>query len=336
MPHAWPQVQEKALATLSDPQTKAIAQSLGLAFGDPTVFDELFVQAANAKADNSTRAAALELLIQSPNPKLIPLLQKVISDPELAGPALRGLASYDDPQTAEAIIAAYGKLTDAQREDAISTLASHAGSAIALLDAIAAKRINSADVSAYTARQLLDYSDTAITDRVRELWGHVRTTPAEKQQKIAAFRSEFSSDNLAAADLKAGRQLFKSKCAQCHTLYGEGGKIGPDLTGSQRNNLDYLLPNVVDPSAVVPREYAVYTVLTAEGRLVQGVVPEQNERVMVLQTPTERIVIDRNDIDEVKPASLSMMPEGLLESLTPAERRDLVGYLSTPSAPASE
>jgi len=336
MPRNWPAVQKQALATLSDSETEAIAQSLGLAFGDSAVFDELFAQAANAKAENGARAAALELLIQSPNPRLIPLLQQVIAEPDLAGPALRGLAAYDDPLSAEAIIGAYGKLSDAQREDAISTLASHAGSAVALLDAIAAKRINAADVSAYTARQLLDYSDSAITDRVRELWGHVRTTPAEKKEQIAAFRAEFSTDNLAAADLKAGRNLFKAKCAQCHTLYGEGGKIGPDLTGSQRNNLDYLLPNVVDPSAVVPREYAVYTVLTAEGRLVQGVVPEQNERVMVLQTPTERIVIDRNDIDEVKPASLSMMPEGLLESLTPAERRDLVGYLSTPSAPERE
>lgn len=336
MPHAWPQVAAKSLATLSDSQSQAVAQSLGLAFGDASVFEALFAQAANADGATADRVAALELLIEVPNPKLVPLLQDVVDVPELAGPALRGLGAYDDPQSAEAIIAAYGKFSDAQREEAIAALASHAGSAVALLDAIKSQRINAADVSAYTARQLLDYSDTAITDRVRELWGHVRTTPAEKQQQIAAFRSEFSADNIAAADLKAGRALFKTKCSQCHTLYGEGGKIGPDLTGSQRNNLDYLLPNVVDPSAVVPREYAVYTLLTNDGRLVQGVVPEQNEQVVVLQTPTERIVVDRSEIDEFKPASLSMMPEGLLEALTPAERRDLVGYLSTPSAPASE
>ena len=162
------------------------------------------------------------------------------------------------------------------------------------------------------------------------------TSPAEKQQTMAAYRTELASDHLAAADLKAGRALFKNKCAQCHKLYGEGASIGPDLTGSQRTSLDYLLQHVVDPGAVVPNEYKVYTLLTNDGRLVQGVVPEQNDKVVVIQTPTERIVIDRTDIDEFTPASLSMMPEGLLESLTPAERRDLVGYLSTPSAPGRQ
>ncbi|MEX0585667.1 MAG: hypothetical protein WD176_03420, partial [Pirellulales bacterium] len=90
---------------------------------------------------------------------------------------------------------------------------------------------------------------------------------------------------------------------------------------------------VVDPGAVVPNEYKVFTVLTTDGRLVHGVMPEENERVIVLQTPTERLVLDRTEIDELKASSVSMMPEGLLEALTAAQRRDLVGYLSTPSAP---
>ncbi|MFO1092629.1 MAG: PVC-type heme-binding CxxCH protein [Planctomycetaceae bacterium] len=335
MPRAWSKVAARAL----DPAaaaTRATAQYLALAFGDQSVFDTLRTIAAESSQSTEQRLAALELLIQVPSAELVPLLQKLVAQPELAGPALRGLAAFDDPKSAAAIIAAYNMFTATQRDEAVATLAARADFAAALLEAIAAGQIPPADVPAYTARQLLDLGNEQIANRVRQLWGHVRTSPAEKQQTMAAYRTELASDHLAAADLKAGRALFKNKCAQCHKLYGEGASIGPDLTGSQRTSLDYLLQHVVDPGAVVPNEYKVYTLLTNDGRLVQGVVPEQNDKVVVLQTPTERIVVDRTDIDEFTPASLSMMPEGLLESLTPAERRDLVGYLSTPSVPSRE
>lgn len=336
MPHAWPIVAARALAATAADDTRSTAQYLALAFGDTAVFDALRAQAADTARPVADRLAALELLIQVPDLKLVPLLQALVAEPELASPALRGLAAYDDPHSVSAIVNAYPQFTATQRDEAIATLASRADFAAALLDAVAANRIPAKDVPAYTARQLHDIGDDAIAERVRELWGHVRTTPAEKQERIAAYRTELSADNLAAADLKAGRALFKAKCAQCHKLYGEGASIGPDLTGSQRTTLDYLLQHVVDPGAVVPNEYRVYTLLTNDGRVVQGVVPEQNEQVVVLQTPTERIVVDRTEIDDFQPASLSMMPEGLLESLSPAERRDLVGYLSTPNAPPRE
>jgi putative heme-binding domain-containing protein len=133
-----------------------------------------------------------------------------------------------------------------------------------------------------------------------------------------------------AADVGHGRSLFVQKCAQCHRLFGEGAAIGPELTGAQRTSVDYLLQNIVDPSAAVPREYRVHTVVTKDGRLLNGVVPEETTRTVTLQSPTERIVLDRGEIDEMKPTSVSMMPEGLLDALTAEERRDLIAYLSAP------
>ncbi|MBL8848656.1 MAG: c-type cytochrome, partial [Planctomycetaceae bacterium] len=332
MPAAWPPVAARALADDASAETRATAQYLALAFGDEQVFFALQLQAGDESRAVEQRLAALELLVQVPNPKLVPMLQHVVRNPALAGPALRGMAASSDPQSAAAIIAAYPQLMPAQRDEAIATLAARPHFATALLEAIATNTIPAKDVPAYTARQMLDLGDESIAERVRELWGHVRTSPAEKQTTMAAYRTELSIDSLTNSDLKSGRALFQKKCAQCHKLYGEGASIGPDLTGSQRTSLDYLLQHVVDPGAVVPNEYKVFTLLTNDGRLVQGVVPEQNDQVVVIQTPTERIVIDRSEIDVFEPASLSMMPEGLLESLSPAERRDLVGYLSTPSA----
>ena len=67
-------------------------------------------------------------------------------------------------------------------------------------------------------------------------------------------------------DLAQGRAIFGKSCAQCHTLFGVGGKVGPDLTGSNRANLDYLLENIIDPSAVIPKEYAATVVDMKDGR----------------------------------------------------------------------
>ena len=57
---------------------------------------------------------------------------------------------------------------------------------------------------------------------------------------------------------------------QCHTLFGEGGKVGPDLTGSNRANLDYALMNILDPSAVIAKEYRPTIVITTDGRVITG------------------------------------------------------------------
>jgi putative heme-binding domain-containing protein len=82
-----------------------------------------------------------------------------------------------------------------------------------------------------------------------------------------------------------GQRVFENKtCASCHRLFDEGSRIGPELTGSQRHNLDYLLDNVLDPSAIVPREYKVNVLRLTDGRVVQGVILEETPHVLTVQT----------------------------------------------------
>ena len=136
----------------------------------------------------------------------------------------------------------------------------------------------------------------------------------------------------AKADLRRGRQLFVKNCASCHKLYDEGGDVGPGLTGSQRSNLDYLLENVLDPSAVVPREYQVSILTTASGRTLTGIIKEETERAVTVQTQNESVVVARDDVESRTQTNVSMMPEGLFDKLSPEEVRDLVAYLMRPGA----
>ncbi len=71
-----------------------------------------------------------------------------------------------------------------------------------------------------------------------------------------------------------------------------------------------------------------HPVATTDGRFVSGIIREQNDRSITIQTANERIILPREDIEEIKPSTVSMMPEGQLERLTPQEVRDLFAYLA--------
>src|SRR6516165_567388 len=98
--------------------------------------------------------------------------------------------------------------------------------------------------------------------------------------------------------------MFQKTCAQCHTLYGVGGKIGPDITGSNRPNLDYLLENVLDPSAVIPKEYAVTIFEMDNGRKITGIVKQETEAAVTVQAANELLTLPKKEIESRKASSV--------------------------------
>jgi putative heme-binding domain-containing protein len=166
-----------------------------------------------------------------------------------------------------------------------------------------------------------------VTDRLKAVWGEVRDTPADKQRQFAKYKAQLTPAALKGADPKNGRAVFAKTCQSCHKLYGEGGAVGPDLTGSNRSDLDYLLSNVIDPSAEVGRDFRMSVVNTTSGRVVTGIVVERAPARLIVQTATERVVVPAEDVDSVKDSALSLMPDGQLDALTREQVRDLFAYL---------
>ncbi|MBP9901074.1 MAG: c-type cytochrome, partial [Verrucomicrobia bacterium] len=182
----------------------------------------------------------------------------------------------------------------------------------------------------FHARQITSLNDATLTKLLAEVWGSVRTSDAEKRASSARFRQELTPERLKSADLGHGRQLFNLACAVCHKLYGEGGNVGPDLTGSGRSQLDYLLENVVDPSAVVSADYRMTVATLKDERVLNGLLRDQTARTVTIQSQSGLTTIERTEIESLQDSALSVMPEGLLESLKPDDRRDLIGYLMHP------
>jgi putative membrane-bound dehydrogenase-like protein len=319
------------LALSDNPEVRDLASELSVLYGDAREIarlEEIVMKRERATA--AERRRALELLVARRDPSFGQSVLMLLRDPEIRPDAIRALAAFDRPETAQRLVTLYPEFSPTERQDAIQTLTARPALGLALLDAIEAGTIPRADVSALVIRQLQALENDELNQRLTAVWGEIRPPSAEKRERIAAFKEQLDSESLKLANLSRGRAIYAKTCANCHRLFGTGGLVGPELTGAQRTSLDYVLDNVLDPSAIVPREYRPHVLRLADGRVVQGVVVEETPQTLVVQTANETLRVPTGEIENRRESALSMMPEGLFDRLSAEEIRDLVGYLASP------
>jgi putative heme-binding domain-containing protein len=185
-------------------------------------------------------------------------------------------------------------------------------------------------LTADVLRQLRSLKDAPVNGAIQKVYGTFRETTADKQKSIEKYKAAYSAGGSTPGDAPRGRAVFNRICAQCHALFDVGGKVGPDLTGSNRSDLDYLLQNMVDPNAVIPNEYRSVTIDMKDDRVITGVVKSQDQNSLTVATATETLVLPRGEVASMFQGELSMMPEGLLDTLKEQEVRDLIYYLRQP------
>jgi putative membrane-bound dehydrogenase-like protein len=330
-PSGWDRL--VSLAKKSNPDDQETAQrlgELGVLFGDGRSMDEVRQIVLDVSEEIGVRRSALLALIQQRPADLSEVCGKVLQDARINSVAARGLALDDSPESAQKMVEAYRRFRSPERPKVIEILTSRPSFASVLLSAIEAGKIPRDEVSAYDARAIHSLGDEILSARVGEVWGEIRQSPQERHQAMIALKQKLLAADLGSADLPAGRVVYQNLCGKCHKLYGEGQTIGPDLTGSNRNNLDYLIENVIDPSAVVSKDYRVSLLKMDDGRVLNGVVVARNDRVIRLQTQTELLVIDQDEVEEIRLTAQSPMPEGQLENLSEKQIRDLFAYLMHP------
>ncbi len=191
------------------------------------------------------------------------------------------------------------------------------------------ERFNAAasELPADIVRQLRAHGVKDINATLDKVWGVSRSTPAAKLAEIAKYKKLLEAKVNRPVDLPRGRALFQRTCGQCHKLYGECGEIGPDITGSHRNNLDYLLTNMLDPNAGIPNDDRTTILRTKDNRVLVGVIRRSEGQSVTIATPAEVVTVAKRDVAAIEPQDFSMMPEGLVLALKVDELRDLVAYL---------
>jgi putative membrane-bound dehydrogenase-like protein len=318
------------LGPISDGTLVTLIRELGVVFGDGRALDEVRKIALDGKADGGQRRAALQSLIDAKPEDLSKVLQNLVSDRVVAGVAVRGMASFDEPRNANLILAQMRRWTPDDQRAGVDTLASRPSYAKTLLAAVEDGRIARSEVTAAHARQIRSFGDDALSQQLAKVWGDIRGTPEEKQKLLAKYQAALTPETLKRADAAKGRELFNLACASCHALFGQGASIGPDLTGGDRRNLHYLLENLIDPSAMVPADFKMSVITLKDGRVLNGVITSKTDRTLTIQLPTEKLTLERSEVTEARESALSLMPDGLLEAMNEQQARDLIAYLMSP------
>ena len=329
IPKADPLPDWKKISALA--KDDPLVDQLGAVFGDGRSLDSLFAIADDKEADPNARRQAVEHLGTTDYPDLKSHLLRWIVDDQLSGACARALARFPDDDAGKAIVQRLVFMKLAERAAAVEVLVSRPSWAKFLLDRIASKALGPDILSTVHARQIAQFDDDALTKRLSELWGEVNVSGDDPA--AAALDTKLGQlitrENLQQANLSAGRLIYSQRCANCHQLYGEGALIGPDLTGSGRHDLAYLVENVLYPSAVVPAAYKMAVLKLRDGRTLSGVVLASSEKRVSLRTVgvAEPVYLSPDEIASTEILNQSLMPAGLINDLNDEQLLDLFGYL---------
>ena len=326
-PKGWTEIYAK-LKDSPDANVREHAQALAVIFGGSGALDEMRKKLADATAPLDARRQALDALVAQRDAASLDALLALVTQPgPLREPALRGLTGYDDARVAQAAADAFSKLDSTEKRAAMQAMLARPSGAKIFTAAIESGKIPKAELTAPVARQIQGLKDATLDAWLAKNFGAVSAPNEDKQKLIAKYREFVTTDLVLRADAQHGRALFAQTCAACHTLFGTGGKIGPELPGSFED-LEYLLVNILDPNAIIGKDYQQTFVKTKDGQIVAGIVAEDTDRVISLKTLGGGVVtVQRADVASTEVSPLSMMPEGLLMPLHEPDVRDLFLYL---------
>ncbi len=316
---------EAALLAGATPRVRELTLQISQRFGDAKASAAQLATLRSAAADAAQRREILQGFARDGYAPAVPAVIALLDDAAFRKDALRAAAAFDDRKLPDEILRRYAAWPTADKAEAILTLSSRREGAEKLLAALRQKKIPKAEVSAFAARQL----QRVLGPGFRDFWGPIAQLDEAKQADMAALKRRLTDPVLAAANLGKGRGVFERTCAACHTLYGSGGKIGPDLTGSNRANLDYILTEIINPSEVMQEGYHLTTITTRDGRTLAGNVAAEDEQQVTLRMVGQEQTVAKADIASREKSAISLMPEGLLKTLSNDEVRDLIAYLRT-------
>ena len=311
----------------SDAATRQASESLGAAFGDAALFDRMRSVLVRSDIDDGARRRALAILDSDHAAENLSLLLKLLDNEALVKQVIPMLMRFDDPTIADSLITRMRDWPDEIDTAAMAVLVGRPAWANRVLDAIESEMIPKERLTAYDARQIDDLGDDALRKRLKKQWGSLGQSSAARKQEIRSMVSSYRSAPLWAYSAEAGKGHFNKHCAACHAAELDNKNVAPKLDGSGSKGIEYLVENILDPNAVIRRDFQARNVLTIEGRVVTGLVENETESAITIRTPTQSVTIARDEIEEVRVSENSFMPDGLLAPLNDRERLELLKYL---------
>jgi putative heme-binding domain-containing protein len=234
---------------------------------------------------------------------------------------------------AEVVLAAYAQLEPDIQPKAIELLTQRPAWAKSLLQTIARGTLPTSVLNSNQVARLQKSRDQELVKLTQSTWGTVRTHRDQKREQVIVEVRDLIRRT--SGDPFRGEKVFKTLCAQCHKIYGEGQDVGPDLTSNGRSSFEQLLSNVFDPSLVIGGAYQQRTVTDTDGRSISGLLVEDSQQRIVLKLQGGKTeTVARENILEMTTSELSMMPEDIEKQFKPQEIADLFAFLTLDKHPS--
>ncbi len=320
-PHNWKSVQESLKKTK---ETETFALAIAQQFGDSEAAAQYLATVKDNNRNPEDRKAAIKGLSDKQRPELQSELPGLWEVTELSIEAIRAVAAYDNYDLGEELLEKYPEFNNEEKLEAVLTMASRPTYGNIITESLEQGDIPKQDIPAYVARQLR----LVVGNGFVEVWGPIDELSINKEAEYNRYRALANESNLLSANLENGKGIFQKSCGACHQMYGEGGSLGPDLTGSNRDNLDYILSNILDPNGDIQDDYKMVIITTRDGRTYVGNITSENQRQITLRVVgQDQVIINTSNIQSKEVAPKSMMPEGLLQTLSDEEIINLIAYL---------
>ncbi len=286
---------------------------------------------ANDREPASRRIAAAEQLVdfRKTDPRAAEEVLGLITPrtaPDLAVGLVNAAGRSAAPETGTGLVEKLPSLTPAVRSAALRALLTRSEWTAALLSALDQGQVQLAELSLDQKQALAAHPDKKLADRAKKLLNRGGGLPSPDRQKVI---DELSPKVLAGGDAGQGKLVFKQQCAKCHRHGGEGATIGPDLTGMAAHPKQELLIHILDPNRSVEGNFRLYTVVTDEGRVFNGLLASETKTaVELIDVEGKKQTILHENIDEFVATVKSLMPEGFEKQLSPAALSDLLEFLT--------
>ena len=284
-------------------------------------------RAANERVATSERVSAVALLGYTDlefGGSVLGRLLDARQPPELQMQAVRALERIGDPRGGELLIAKanWSRYTPQIREAVIATLTSKPPLIAVLFGAIESGAIAPSEISSTRRTQLMKHADAKVQETANAIFKELEG--GDRMKIYQTYRALLGTNT----DLEKGREAYVRACSACHTYKGTGGKVGPDLTGVRNQPADALLLHILVPNYEVTPSYQTLAVNTQDGRSITGWLAAETESSLTLRTAfgTEETVL-RQNIGSLSASGLSLMPDGLEQTMTKDEVSALIAYL---------
>lgn len=327
--------QGRSMAELPAELVDAIARTGGGSLtlrvlqNQPAAIDEAIAIVADADADVADRVELVTALGGGTDERVLNALLQQLSntdDAELLTAVLNALRGFSQPRIGKAVVAVFNQLPDTSRLVAESLLASRSDWALALLQAVDAGSIDPDAIATTTLRRMLLHESPEIGETIARHWGAV--TGATTEAMAAEMQRVKTILDSGSGNPRLGKIQYRNLCGRCHYLFDEGGQIGPDLTPFQRDDLERMLVNVINPGLEIREGFENHLLITVDGRVLNGFVADRDAQVVVLRgIDGQNVIVPRDQIDELRVIPHSVMPEDILRTLTDQQIRDLFAYL---------